>query len=84
MSTRTNIFFNVYLITLIKHARHHIIYRENVNVDKIVHLCNMSNLSHFRHLLIDSGVTTTTIQEAVMNASSKIIVFAIPKGCRGF
>jgi len=32
-----------------------------------------------RHLLIDTGVTTTTIEEAVANATSKIIIFAIPK-----
>jgi len=32
-----------------------------------------------RHLLIDSGITTTTIHEAVVNATSKIIIFAIPK-----
>ena len=34
----------------------------------------------FRHLLVDSGITTTSIEEAVENSTSKIIIFAIPKG----
>ena len=40
---------------------------------------NDENL-HFRHLLTDSGITTTTIEEAIVNATSKIIIFAVPKG----
>jgi len=32
-----------------------------------------------RHLLTDSGITTTTIEEAIVNATSKIIIFAVPK-----
>jgi len=32
-----------------------------------------------RHLLTDTGITTTTIEEATANATSKIIIFAIPK-----
>ena len=35
---------------------------------------------NFRHLLTDSGITTTTIEEAIVNATSKIIIFAVPKG----
>ena len=34
----------------------------------------------FRHLLANSGITTTSIEEAVENSTSKIIIFAIPKG----
>ena len=34
----------------------------------------------YRHLLTDTGITTTTIEEATANATSKIIIFAIPKG----
>ena len=30
--------------------------------------------------MVDSGITTTSIEEAVENATSKIIIFAIPKG----
>lgn len=32
-----------------------------------------------RHSLTDTGITTTTIEEATANATSKIIIFAIPK-----
>ena len=30
--------------------------------------------------MVDSGITTTSIEEAVENATSKIIIFAVPKG----
>ena len=30
--------------------------------------------------MVDSGITTTSIEEAVENSTSKIIIFAIPKG----
>ena len=43
-----------------------------------------TTISHSRHSLTDTGITTTTIEEATANATSKIIIFAIPKGCLPF